>query len=321
MVHAVKVKSVILFVLFILFFSCSNAQETNTGNTGENSAFKKLPREAYRGEVEELITEAPEEEAAPFNMDSLVRYIPSRGVSAMPGTITVSVAESEANYQFKVFGRLPVELSLYTEYTAIKNTTQVELPAYLTGLSAGIETTLPFFRFDRTYLRLKASPSYYGDDWSLRSSAFRIPAQTFLIYQMDDKWTFVAGVAVYPDYENTVWPILGVIYKPNERLSFNFVPERPNINYKVNEQLSLFAELGVITTSEYEVTKDDLKNVVLRYNESRAGAGAKYKFNKYVESSLSVGGVFNRSLKYRDSYGKVVIKDGFYSEFRVNVYL
>jgi long-subunit fatty acid transport protein len=111
---------------------------------------------------------------------------------------------------------------------------------------------------------------------------------------------------------------LGFIYQPNDRLSFNIVPKRPNVSYKLNDKLTVFAEAGM-SYEEYEVTKDDLKNVVLRFKEDRLGTGIKYKFNKFIESSVTVGGVFNRSLKYRDSLGKVDIKSGFYSEFRVEI--
>lgn len=255
-----------------------------------------------------------------IEINSVIRHIPKAGAAAMAGSVAVTNSKLDVDYEFKVFDRLPVGVSLSTEWTAIKNTTVVELPSHLTGLVTAVETTLPFFRFDQTYLRLKVCPSYYSDDWSFRSSAFRIPVQTFLIYQPDDQWTFIGGIAVYPDYENVLWPILGFIYKPNERLSFNLVPEQPNINYRLNDKLSLFAEAG-FSAVEYEVGTGLCACPVLKYKESRIGTGAKYKFNKFSEGSVCVGGVFNRCFKYRDSLGKVVIKDGFYSEFRVRIWM
>ena len=214
---------------------------------------------------------------------------------------------------------MPLKLSLDNKYICIENTTTVKLPAHLVGLTTDIETTFPFFNVDKTYLSLGVSPSFYGDDWSFRTSGFRLPSRAFLIYQPTEKWTFLAGVAFYPDFENEVLPILGFIYKPNDKLTFEITPKRPNISYILNDKITLFAE-GGSTFSEFEVSKDNLKNVVLRYRETHLGAGIKYKVNKFIESSLSCGGIFGRSLKYRDdSLGEVDIKNGTYAELRLEI--
>lgn len=282
-----------------------------------NAETKKQANEEFRQKLESVITEEKEEEL-PQELDSYIRYIPNRGVNALSGKVAIMAASSEYSYALKAFDKLPVEFSLDTQYIGIENTTGVELPAHLMGLSTGIETTLPFFKFNQTYLRVKFSPSFYGDDWSFPASSFRIPLRSFLIYQPNDKWTYILGVAVYPDFENKVWPILGFIYKPNDKLTFNIVPERPNISYSFNERVTLFLE-GGSSYDEFEVDKDNLKNVVLSYKEIHLGTGIKYKFNKFIQTSISAGGIFNRSLKYRESLGKVNIKDSVYTEFRVEV--
>ena len=132
--------------------------------------------------------------------------------------------------------------------------------------------------------------------------------------------TFVAGVAVYPDYRDKVLPIVGFIYKPNEKWLFNITPDNPTIAYTLNDKVTLFAEGGIMG-DEYEVDKDGRKNVVLEYNAYRGGAGISYAVNKYIEGSVAVGGVFNRRLQYRDSLGKVNIDSGMYSEFRIDIAL
>lgn len=249
-------------------------------------------------------------------LDSYFRFMPSRKTDGPPGKVEIMEADSKYSYEFKAFEQLPVKLSLENKYIGIENSTEVELPAHLAGLITDIETTLPFFNFNNTYIRFGVSPSFYSDDWDFPASSFRIPSRTYLVYQPSDKWTFIAGVAVYPEFEYDVVPILGFIYKPNDKLSFNITPERPNISYLLNDRVTLFAEGGV-SLDEFEVTKDNLKSAVLQYRELHLGAGIKYKVNKFIQSSLSVGGMFNRYLEYKDSLGKVDIKDGIYTEFRV----
>ena len=84
----------------------------------------------------------------------------------------------------------------------------------------------------------------------------------------------------------------------------------------MRDRISLFIEADA-SYKEFEVNRDDSKGVVLKYEEMHAATGIDFKLNEFIRTSLSVGGAFNRSLKYRDSVGKVNIKDGFYSEFRL----
>jgi len=249
-------------------------------------------------------------------LDSYFRFMPSRKTDGPSGKVEIMEADSKYSYTFKAFDELPIKFSLENKYIGIENSTEVELPAHLAGLSTDIETTLPFFNFNNTYIRFGVSPSFYSDDWDFPASSFRIPSRAFLVSQPDDKWTFIAGVAVYPEFEYDILPILGFIYKPNDKLSFNITPERPNISYSFNDRVTLFAEGGT-SLDEFEVAKDNLKNAVLQYREVHLGAGIKYKVNKFIQSSLSVGGLFNRYLEYKDSLGKVDIKNGVYTEFRV----
>ncbi|MDP2937794.1 MAG: DUF6268 family outer membrane beta-barrel protein [Candidatus Omnitrophota bacterium] len=253
-------------------------------------------------------------------IDSYVRYMPSRSVDAASGKVEIIESDAKYSYEFKAFDKLPVKLSIDNNYIGIESSlNSVELPAHLVGLTTDIETTVPFFHFSKTYLRIGISPSFYGDDWDFKASSFRIPSRYFLIYQPNDKWTFLSGVAVYPEFEIGVWPILGFIYKPNDKLVFNIIPKRPNITYALNDRISLFAEGGSALNSEFEVTRDNLKNIVLRYRETHLGAGIKFKLNQYIQTSISAGGMFNRYLKYKDSLGRVDIKDGLYTEFRVEI--
>ena len=140
-----------------------------------------------------------------------------------------------------------------------------------------------------------------------------------MIYQPTDKLSLIAGVEYYPGYKAPVWPIWGIIYRPNDRLAFNLIPENPEISYKLNNKWTVFLQ-GENVFDEFKVTQNNLKNVVINYNELRAGAGLRYSLNKHIKCCLSVGDVFNRSIEYRqDSLGKVAIESGFYSEFRLNI--
>ncbi len=251
-------------------------------------------------------------------LESRFLYMGPNGAEAQDGKVGVFDSSVEYRHEVLAFGKLPVEFCLQQRYIGLDNTTAVPLPGHLTGVSLGLQATLPFFAVDKTYLRLGLSPSFFGDGWECHSSGFRIPSRIFAIHKPDDKWIYIAGIAIFPDYDDKLLPILGFIYRPNQKLVFNIIPQRPNITYELNEKLSVFGEFDA-SGGEFEVNKDRYKNAVLEYKEMHMGAGFEYRFNKNMKGSFSSGGVFNRRLKYLDEPGKVKLENGAYCELRLNI--
>jgi len=253
------------------------------------------------------------------NIDMYGRYFPTVDAQSRSGEI--GIVESRAQYvnKIKLFDKLPLKFIVSDRYMGIENSTSVYLPAHLFGVSAGIEATFPFFNMDNSYFRVGVYPSFYGDKYDFDSSSFRIPSNFMAIFIPNDRWTFVVGVAVTPDFETEAFPILGFIYTPNDKLSFNLLPLRPNVSYKINDNLTTFIE-GGFSGLEFEVDKPEQENAVLRYKEMHLGAGITYKFNKYIQATFAGGGVFDRVIKYKNvNLGKVSVENGAYSELRVNI--
>ncbi|HNX81140.1 MAG TPA: DUF6268 family outer membrane beta-barrel protein [Candidatus Omnitrophota bacterium] len=297
-----------------VFFSYAQAAEKQVAQKEVSpDSVEQLSEGLDRG-VEEQ-PEGVHQKAAVF-----VRYLPSRSLKAQNGKVSILQSESEYDYEFKAFGKMPVVLSYSNEYINIEESglTANSLPAHLTSQSVGVEATLPFFNVDKTYLRLRVMPSMNTDDWDMHSSAFRIPVHIYAIHQPNDQLTLIGGVAVYADYEDRFFPIIGFIYKPNNTWTFNLVAPRPNVQYALNGKITLFGEMG-FADQEFEVKKDDVQGQVLRYRENRCGAGLKYAVNKHLQASLSSGYVFQRYLKYGDSRGKFNINNDVYTELRVEV--
>ncbi len=272
----------------------------------------------YRQRLGELITYEKPQEDLPHEWDSYVRYMPSTGAKGLSGSVGIVQAASEYSYDLKLGGKLPLQLGVATKYTGINNGTEVKLPSNLTFAAFGMEVTLPLFQLNDNYFRINLEPSFFGSKWNFRSSNFRLLSQYFIISRPTEELTLLLGVAVFPDFEDQVCPIVGFIYQPNDKLQFNIIPKNPNITYSLNEKIDLFLEADM-SLGEYEVDKDNVKNTVLRYKEIMAGFGLQYNINKNVQALFSAGGVFDRSLKYRDSLGKVGIKDGAYLNCQVQI--
>ncbi|MFA5725808.1 MAG: DUF6268 family outer membrane beta-barrel protein [Candidatus Omnitrophota bacterium] len=311
------------FYVFAFPFILLNAYADGPRDQAQEWAFAKAqesmdftPKD-YRQELGKPVV--VEEESYAQELDSRTRFMPSAGAKSQSGSVGLVASAAEYSYQIKAFGKLPVQFAVGSKYIGINNSTNVKLPAQLTAVDFGVQTTLPFFNFNKTYFTIGLAPSFYGDDWNFRSESFHFLQRYFMIYQPTEKLTFVYGVQYSPGFKPAVSPIVGFIYRPNDRLTFNILPDNPEISYALNKKWTVFAE-GNWTSDEYKVTQDDLKNTVLNYNEVRAGAGLRCAINKNIESSFSLGGVFNRSIEYRqDSLGKVALNNGFYTEFRLDI--
>lgn len=249
--------------------------------------------------------------------DNSLRFIPKADVKSQDGSVGIVESSLDYSYGFKLFDQLPIKVGIESKYVGIENTSSVELPSNLTYLGSSFEVTGPFFNIENAYLRAEFCPSLFGSNWNFRSSGFRMHMYYYGIYKPNEQWTYIAGVAVMTDFDSQILPILGFIYKPNEKLTFRIVPKDPGIFYKVNDKLTAFLE-GDLGYCEYEVDRNNEKNVVLKYSENVVGLGVKYNISSSLGVSLSAGEVFNRQLKYLDGNGKVNIKNSPYISAKID---
>jgi len=317
-----------IFTFFVFFmFPLSNAAVSAKDDainkafaevkTEDEAAGQENPELKYRQTLKEAITERPEE--FKHEVDAYSRFIPSAGAKSQSGSVSIIDNQAEYSVDFKAFGKLPVAIGLGTRYIGVNNTTAVKLPARLTGINFGLETTLPFFNVKNTYFRMGIAPSFYGDRWNMSSRNFRLPSRAFWIYQPNEKFTAIAGVAINIDSAEAFAPIVGIIYKPNDKLLFNLIPTRPYISYQLTEKLSALAEMG-FSSDEFYVTQNGRKNTRLDYNEYHGGLGFSYDFNKNISATFLGGMVMGRSLRYSpDSDGKVAIKNAPFVELQFSV--
>lgn len=279
------------------------------------------------GLEKEIIKErrAPHEDNnSSSEINSYIRYIPSSSAVSQGGKIRIIQSGIEYSYDFKAFGELPVELSLNPEYINMNNSTAVKFPARLTKLSFGFNTTVPLFNIKGTYFYMELDPSFYGDDWNFGSSNFSFESCYTVIYKPNERLSLVAGLEVNPVYRYPlpsalhaypVSPVLGFIYKPNDKLMFNIVPDAPTVSYTFTDRVTLFIQEND-SLERYYVTRDNARTK-LNYSQSYLSAGVKFKINKFIETSLAMGNVFRQILKYTDSTGKIATRNGLFTEFRI----
>ncbi|HBO98031.1 MAG TPA: hypothetical protein DE315_00925 [Candidatus Omnitrophica bacterium] len=246
------------------------------------------------------------------------RHIYSGNIETTGGDIGITSSDFDLTYKFKVAGQLPVDISLDVGHKDINADTPVDLPTHLESRRLGLSTKFPapWVGDGHFFMGLDIFPTLNTDGWDWKSGAFRIPFRGYLIFKESDDLILIGGVSVRPEYEREVLPVVGLIYRPNDRLSFNFASDDPNISCKLNDATLLRWEMDY-AWDEYEVTRGAREGVVLRYQEISSGFGIEHQFNAVFKGIVSAGGVFNRQLEYSDEVGKVAPDTGFYTSARL----
>ncbi|MBF0595803.1 MAG: hypothetical protein HQL22_12675, partial [Candidatus Omnitrophica bacterium] len=254
-----------------------------------------------------------------FESESYVKYIPFRKQENGSGKISITEASSEQSLELKTYKDLPVNVTVNTKYIGMNEATDRHFPGYLTTAGVDIDTTVPFFGVDKTFLNLGVNPSFYSDTWDFSASSFRIPLRAAFIYQCNSDLALLAGLDYYPGFENRYFPILGFIYKPDGKLAFNITTDNPNITYALSKKTDLFVEANAYLDEEFNTTRDNVKNVTLEYREISIGGGINHKVNSFLTASLSVGDAIDRVIKYKNSPDVINIADGMYTELKFNI--
>lgn len=252
-------------------------------------------------------------------LDVKTRLIGESDVDKMAGELEIVETDMELFHQIKIADQLPVKFSFeYHRVDIDDDGVPVHLPSHLQGWAFGVGTKVPapFAASDQHFIGLEVYPSMYTEDLEWEDSAFRVPFNAYWIYKYSAELIFVAGTSVRIDSDTPVLPIVGLIYKPNDRLHFHLVPDEPNISYKLDDRTTAFMEFDG-SYEEYEVKRGTDENVILKYRSVSTGLGVKYALCKYSEVSASFGGVLGRQFRYEDDGGKVAPDGALYGKVKL----
>ena len=249
------------------------------------------------------------------------RYLTESDVEAQSGQLSISETKFSFRHEFKLENGMPLALSLQTKHLDINSDVGVYLPSNLVSrtLGLGVKFPAPFTESENYFIGLDIMPSFFTDGWDKTSaSSFRVPGRAYLIYKKDDNCIVFAGLSIRPNFDTKVLPLIGFIYRPNEKWELNFSSDNPQITYNLTEKSKLFWEADIVN-DEYEVEYNSVKGRVLFFREISTGAGFKHDFSKAISSLISAGCVFNRMIRYEDDNGKIQPDAGVYIKARLNI--
>lgn len=253
------------------------------------------------------------EETTKASLES--KYIMESDAGNQSGQVQIAESEFLFEHEFKLENGMPVTVSLKNRHTDINSDAPVYLPSKLVGrsLGLGVKFPAPFTESDNYFFGLDLYPSMYTDDWNeTSSSAFRIPGRAYLIYRRDENFIVFAGLSIRPEFDAKILPLIGFIYRPNDRLEFNFASSSPHVSFALSNRTKVVFEIDLVN-DEYEVEYNGQKGRILAYKEFSAGVGLRHNFTQTLSGSVSVGSVFSRALRYEDDdNGEIEPESGMY---------
>jgi len=250
----------------------------------------------------------------PFFFKTKVRYSPDVDVALQSGEIKFTKISTRIGYQKTLDNGYPFYVLLGPDHYVWTQSTSMSFPAGAKsrGFRIGTELGIPLI-YDESYsIGIELNPTLQSSrGTALDGDSFRFNFSTFLKYNEYDDFVWIIGANIRPEYDMVILPIFGINYQLNDKLLINLVSDEPNISYKVTDNTKFLLELDY-TFDEFEEIGGVLDGSILQIQEFAVGLGVKHQFNDHISSSLGVGGVFNRIIKYQDGSGKIVPEDGIY---------
>lgn len=161
------------------------------------------------------------------------------------------------------------------------------------------------------------APGIYADDHSFDSDdALRINGRALAIYAptLETKW--VLGVTYVDGGWAKVVPVAGVVYEPNDDVSYELVFPRPRAAWRLarspvpGRDEYWFYVAGEFANSAWAFEQSDGTQDVLAYRDFRAIVGLERKIVGGVSSRIETGYVFNRDIKVASISGDDISLDG-----------
>ena len=166
---------------------------------------------------------------------------------------------------------------------------------------------------EKWLMRFELHPGVYSDFKRTSIDDVNMPAIVGFSYLVNSKLQWFFGLGIDPRFgtairslqDSPVFPGFGVRWQFADDWTLMARLPKPEIQYKVNEQLEAFvgAELmgGNYRMNDHfgdQVGRQDLNNEMLNYREIRAGLGLRYKFHPAFTAELNGGYVVDREFRY-----------------------
>ncbi|MBG86199.1 MAG: hypothetical protein CMO80_04785 [Verrucomicrobiales bacterium] len=153
--------------------------------------------------------------------------------------------------------------------------------------------------------RIEALPGIYSDFSDISGEDITSPVVLEGAYLVHDDLEIGAQLMLNPFRSSKVIGTLGVTWLIDDYWKLEFWLPRPQIEYSISEDLTLFAG-GSLGGGSFRVAEDfgdsvgrpNLNSELVDFREIRAGAGARFNVGGSITAELAAGWIFDRRFEF-----------------------
>ncbi len=168
------------------------------------------------------------------------------------------------------------------------------------GFSTGLGRRLN----DRWTISATVSPTLYKLE-DIRSNDIGVSGGLTAIWNSSPKLTWAFGLLMNPDSDVPVLPVVGLIWRMNDRFDLSLVYPKPRLTYRIDDRWRLYA--GVNVNAMTFRSKDGLGDSIAlpayndalgTYRDIRLGAGLGFKITETLSVEAEGGSSIHRQIDY-----------------------
>lgn len=268
--------------------------------------------------AKELMAVAEPAGLHPWNASVDLTWLPDSNIRDTGGRIGIEEVEAKFGRNFQFTPSLSLSAGIAYSLRNIDASAGARLPEALHRFSANLGGN---YRIDKDiFLTLLVAPSLNGDFREIGTDDIRTRVGLMGRYNASAKLTLLAGIVYQQGYKSIpVIPIVGAIYRPDEKWTISLAAPRPGVAYSPNRTSSYYLG-GEFAATEYQLHDPSLGAKIISYRDFRALAGAEYVLFSAVKVNFAGGYAFARRFVFHDgSRSDVDIDDGPFARVGVSL--
>jgi hypothetical protein len=251
--------------------------------------------------AKELIVARPPRQALPpweASLDGI--WWPRQDSEQAGGSIGMYETRAKLARMLRLGRQVSLTPELSYSRTEISAPPAALLPGQLHSASLGIRAD--FFSSPQLSYSVLLAPTLAGDFRAIGADDLRVRLGLIGRYVASSKLVLLAGI-IYQQGNHSlpVFPIVGAIYRPDERWTISVAAPRPGVSYAATKEVKLQLG-GEFSSTEYQLHQQNLGARVIRYQDFRVLGGVEFNLTEIMKAEVAAGYAFNRRLTFYEQF-------------------
>jgi hypothetical protein len=247
--------------------------------------------------AKELIVARPPRQALPpweASLDGI--WWPRQDSERAGGSVGLYETRAKLARTLRLGRQLSLTPELSYSRTEISAPPAALLPRELHSASLGLRAD--FFASPQWSYSLFVAPTLAGDFRAIGADDLQVRLGLIGRYVASSKLVYLAGLIYQPgNHSLQLLPIMGAIYRPDERWTIGIAAPRPGVSYAATKQVKLQLG-GEFTSAEYQLHQQILGARVISYRDFRVLGGVEFELSEIVKAEVAAGYAFGRNISF-----------------------